>query len=118
LLTAPGLPLYFVSPSGGGRNAVPEENGGFTLTPHGLGMESTAPIQISYHTKGISVNDLFFRPDESLKGTAGLAIRKLPSDTTGTIGISSVLNCCPGTVVGTLVPVYSYPYPCASAGSA
>jgi hypothetical protein len=106
LLTAPELPIYLVRPGSGGDNMADN----FLLTPHGLGMRATKAPHIEYGNDVLRVNGLDYSFAQAMKGSVGMELRGFVVPENGEIPeiVSSVLEKCPGEVIATFMPKYSY----------
>jgi hypothetical protein len=107
LLTGPRLPLYLVNPAKGGKNCFGE----FLLTPHGLGMRATESPVIHYRGDGLEINREVYRFNEAMKGAFGMELRMFdyPLDNSIPTIVREVLMRCPGEIIATLQPEFSYP---------
>lgn len=106
-LTGPGYPLLLVEalPGGLNRRVFSGRVGDSLLTPHGLGSRlRNERDEILLRSDGLQIGDSVLNRAESLKDTGLVVIR----DFAGVATIERVLETCPGRVVGTVIPDYSY----------
>lgn len=108
LLTAPGMPLYFIDPARGGRNRGKGERGEFVLQPHGLGVRYSGRLEMGYEASGLLLNGKRYMPGSSLKGDTNLEIRGSKISELDEC-VERILSQCPGRVSASIRPLYSYP---------
>jgi hypothetical protein len=110
LLTAPDKPLYFIKTLPNVKNFVTLEEKSFWLSPHGLGVRSSQEPKIKYLKNSLSINNQTYKLSEKL--ILGNAVEVRTFDNADHIPklIHQVLQQCPGNVVGSLKPIFSYDY--------
>lgn len=104
LLTRPGAPLYLIRAQPGGPNRTVTLNGPVTLTPHGLGVRASQPLNLAYDNDHLGIAGWRLALDESLAGRDFIDIRDFDRDT----DLPRILDECPGAVEAELHQVYSY----------
>ncbi|MFF7383970.1 hypothetical protein [Streptomyces griseoluteus] len=104
LLTRPGAPLFLVRSKSGGSNQIRTSHGPRTLTPHGLGVRATEPLDLAFGRDHLRIAGRRVGLDQSLAGRDFVAIRDFAQET----DLPRILEECPGTVEAELQQVYSY----------
>lgn len=107
-LTAPGQPLFLISPDLEKQNQIRYDGQDLTLTPHGLGLELRSGATFDWNCQGITINDALFAPGTSLSNSGLLQIRASASASVISNALESVLQQCPGCIESVFEPLYSY----------
>jgi hypothetical protein len=108
LLTAPERPMYFIRVKKGGKNTVTLDGQEFLLSPHGLGVRSSNEIKIKYNENTMIINNKEYSLVERLAWGAPVEVRSFDNTKQTPELVNKVLEKCPGDIIGSLNPVYTY----------
>lgn len=106
LLTAPNLPLFFVKPSLEGTNRLTLDGREYILQPHGMGLRGRNGLRLTYEDESLVFNGHSYTRGASLKGSPDVRIREPQNARWLT---DDFLRHCPGDILATLEPIFSYP---------
>ena len=106
LLTAPTFPLFFVKPSLEGANRLTLDGRECILQPHGMGLRGTNGLRLTYDYESLVFNGHSYKRGTSLKGSPDVRIREPQNARWLT---TEFLRHCPGDILATLEPLFSYP---------
>jgi len=108
LLTAPDRPMYLVRTQNSLSNKINLDGQDCWLSPHGLGMRSLLDLSIKYTEKTLYVNNKEYTLSDRLEWGSSVEVRTF--ETSGQLPeiVEKVLEKCPGDIIGSLEPIYSY----------
>lgn len=103
LLTRPSAPLFLIRSAGGADNTVVIDGTEYHINPHGLGVKSNEPLDISVEGEDLILWGQRHQGGQTLQDRREIQIRDFDLRET----LSQTIDSCPGTVAQQLDQVHS-----------